>query len=235
MQDLVAAPHAAAAAWLDDGSVRFSYRVDGLLPHFPAYARVFHPAHCGTTEVRWSTVAAACGRTMHPAAEWGSLVGSGVDAGARRWDRDPEVGNLPAAVAARLIPVLRAHTTSPEQCWFAAWEGWGGLADGLRRAPVFDIPNRTMHLLTGSIAAATGSVGDEEDRHQSPSLWWPADRSWCVATEIDLMTTYIGASRECVAALLATPALEVLAVAEDQSLTWDADTINPRPAGPYYG
>jgi hypothetical protein len=46
------------------------------------------------------------------------------------------------------------------------------------------------------------------------------------------MTTYVGASQACVAALLADDRLEVLAVSVDQKITWDADSINPLPAPP---
>ena len=38
--------------------------------------------------------------------------------------------------------------------------------------------------------------------HQSANLWWPEDRAWCVGTEIDLMTTYVGGTREAVTAIL---------------------------------
>jgi len=44
--------------------------------------------------------------------------------------------------------------------------------------------------------------------HQSANLWFPADQSWCVATEIDLAWTYIGGSRRCVASILADSRLE---------------------------
>jgi hypothetical protein len=33
---------------------------------------------------------------------------------------------------------------------------------------------------------------------QSPNLWWPADRAWCVASDIDLPSTYLGGTRALV-------------------------------------
>jgi hypothetical protein len=33
---------------------------------------------------------------------------------------------------------------------------------------------------------------------QSPNLWWPADRVWCVASDIDLPSTYLGGTRALV-------------------------------------
>jgi hypothetical protein len=61
---------------------------------------------------------------------------------------------------------------------------------------------------------------------QSPNLFWPADRSWCVASEIDFDSTLVGGSRDLVDAVLAHPGLEVWPVSAGDSLAWDADTIN---------
>ena len=46
--------------------------------------------------------------------------------------------------------------------------------------------------------------------HQSANLWWPADRAWCVATEIDFAWTYVGGTRAVVDALLADPRLDAV-------------------------
>ena len=47
---------------------------------------------------------------------------------------------------------------------------------------------------------------------QSPSIWWPDDHAWCVATEIDLMTTYVGCSGGCRNDLLAHEGFEAFEV-----------------------
>jgi hypothetical protein len=88
-----------------------------------------------------------------------------------------------------------------------------------------------MILFSGRLSAAMTSFSNELIRH-SASLWWPSDRAWCVATDVDLMSTYIGASDAAIDALGAEPALEVLRVSVDQGLTYDADTVNPEPSGP---
>ena len=64
-------------------------------------------------------------------------------------------------------------------------------------------------------------------------MWWPDDRAWCVGTDVDLMTTYIGASTRCVEDLQSQPNLEILAVSADQRVTWDSDIINPLPPAPH--
>jgi hypothetical protein len=70
--------------------------------------------------------------------------------------------------------------------------------------------------------------------YRSPSLWWPQDRAWRVATDVDLMSTYIGAARVCIEAPIADEHLEVLEVTADPGVTADSDTLNPEPAGSYY-
>lgn len=66
--------------------------------------------------------------------------------------------------------------------------------------------NRNYHLLTGPVAAVTDV--SEGFAHRIPSLWWPRDRAWIVATEIDGYNTFVGASSDAVAALLVDPTLE---------------------------
>jgi hypothetical protein len=252
----------------------FDYTVGSIVPPvFEAYARVFHPAWRGADEsavaVRWAAVAEANGRTMHLAAEWGSITGSweyqyrSTQPGL--WDQAPSTGELPCEVVQRLALILAEHTDDPGRSFFGVWEGWGvprpafvfrsGPNEVEQRArEVFDaevvawrallesaaslqVPNRPMHLLQGPLVA----VEDFYERYggpsslclrNPPSLWWPADESWCVGTDIDLMTTYVGGSRGAIEALLADGQLEVLPVHDDQRVTWDADTINPLPTPP---
>jgi hypothetical protein len=104
---LVAADDARAADWLVAGVRNFDHTVGSIVPAgFEAYARVFHPAWredgAGRERVRWSGVAAARGRVMHPVAEWGSLNGSWQEDAGRAsglWDESPEIGALATEVA----------------------------------------------------------------------------------------------------------------------------------------
>jgi len=61
---------------------------------------------------------------------------------------------------------------------------------------------------------------------QSPNLFWPADRTWCVAREIDFDSTLVGGTAELVDTILAAPALDAWEVGPDDALTFDADHIN---------
>jgi hypothetical protein len=265
---LVTADDARPADWLVAGVRNFDYTVGSIVPAgFEAYARVFHPARRGVdgehATVRWAEVAAANDRVMHPVAEWASLTADWREPQrlAGMWDQEPQNGSLDADVADPLTEVLTAHTTTPERCWFALWEGYCGTlgriflfsegtdpaevaaveraaeeadaASAARRAraPRFELPHRPMLLLTGPLTAMAEPAVLEPYgvSNQSPNIWWPDDRAWCVGTEIDLMTTYIGGSRACIEAICAAPGLEALPASVDQLVTADSDTVNPPP------
>lgn len=61
---------------------------------------------------------------------------------------------------------------------------------------------------------------------QSPNLFWPEDRSWCVVSEIDFDSTIVAGSSQLVAAVLAHPELEAWRVDPGDSLAYDSDTLN---------
>jgi hypothetical protein len=272
---LSASPDVQAAAWISVALCDFDGTVGSVVPPvFETYARVFHPASRGSGDeqaaVRWAEVAAANGREMHPAAEWGSITGSWEyqhnSSQPGLWDEAPSTGQMPMQVACRLAAILSKHTEEADHACFGVWDGWGTGAgmfffpantrevdqqrvrdaydaeaaawSGLiTSAASFQVPDRRMHLLLGPLAA----IEDFYARYggpsslclrEPPSLWWPGDRTWCVGTDIDLMTTYVGASNEAVKALLADDQLEVLPVPDNQSVTWEADTINPLPRAP---
>jgi hypothetical protein len=64
---------------------------------------------------------------------------------------------------------------------------------------------------------------------QSPNIFWPADRTWCVASEIDFDSTLVGGSARLIEAILNTPELDTWPVGPDDSLAYDADKINHVP------
>ena len=84
--------------------------------------------------------------------------------------------------------LLDRRTTTPDRCWFAVWTGFGALSLSVGDAPTFELPNRQYFLFAGPIRAAQTSLEDTPFR-QSPNLWWPEDHAWCVATEIDFMSS----------------------------------------------
>ncbi|MGO9155778.1 hypothetical protein [Mycobacterium sp.] len=92
--------------------------------------------------------------------------------------------------------------------------------------PTFQLPNRNYHLARGPVAAVAHSVSSRL-MSQSCNLWWPEDHAWCVATEIDLDSTYIGASEVCIEELLANPDLDAVPLSLTAGITADSDTLNP--------
>jgi hypothetical protein len=83
-------------------------------------------------------------------------------------------------------------------------------------------------LVRGPLDLAAANLADEPGE-QSATLWWPRDRAWCVATDPDLVSTYVGGSAACIGDLLAASGVEAAPAGPFQSVTGDADRINPPP------
>jgi hypothetical protein len=221
-------------AWLAAGTADARRLTLGaLLPAgFAAHARVFHPAYRydgdDDLEVPWREVADDNGTTAHPLMQWPAITGGWEfcteESQPPVWDRAPDEGHLPTEVATRLAAVLRRHTTTPDDCWFGVWVGGVIVAD----APALAMPNREHWLVRGPVELAAANLAAEPSE-QSASLWWPADRAWCVATDIDLVSTYVGGSAACVTEVLATPGLEAAAVSPGDGVDVASDMINPVP------
>jgi len=61
---------------------------------------------------------------------------------------------------------------------------------------------------------------------QSPSIIWPDDHAWVLATEIDFDSTLVAGTRALVEELVRTPGVEVLPVPTDADLSWQGDALN---------
>ena len=111
--------------------------------------------------------------------------------------------------------------------WQAAWQP-SFPTDALAK-PRVRLPGRDYILLEGPLDSVN-EIGERTDwqgrshfEPYAPNLWWPDDRAWCVATEIDLDSTYVGGSTVLVRDLLNDQRLEALEV---QGTDARADTIN---------
>jgi hypothetical protein len=210
--------------------------VAALVPAvFEAYARVFHPAvrYAGNddVEVPWSEVAAHNGTVAHPLMQWDALTHGPLDSQPPVWDDGPSEGHLPVAVASRLGDVLGRQTTTPGDCFFGRWDGFGyDLADPADPPRLLLRGGQDVVLVRGSVTDAARNLAPEP-HEQSANLWWPADHAWCVITDIDLTSTYVGGTRACVAELLAAPGLEATPAFPGDRITSDADTVNRLPPG----
>jgi len=188
---------------------------------FEAYCRLLHPAlrvsNGHAVGVRWENIARELGVELQGDTAWDDLA-SGDAAFSGLWHQAPRTGSLSKEEVTALVDLLRPSTGTGEECTFAVWDGYGG-SDLDRQWPGaarLRLPGRTYVLLKGAIEAATVSYDVPEPGlptfDQSANIWWPGDVAWCVATDIDLCWTYVGASRQCIDQIIADPRLEALQV-----------------------
>ena len=223
-----------AAQWLLDalekpwGRSPSANYVAAVIPRgFAAYARLLHPAYGegDGREVTWAEVAKHTGKKPHAQMQWGSIIKSSssqplIDL------REPEMGRLPERQASMLVDILSKHTSTPGECYFALWEGWGDTALAALRqhtAPL-QLYDRSYYLLRGNISEMANGL--LPNISLPASIWWPADRSWCVATEIDLMWTYIGGAEDCIKEILSDSRLEAWPTTLDHRVDVHGDNIN---------
>ena len=218
-------PDVSTGVWLSSARRRGAPgTVGALVPAvFEAYARVLHPAirYAGDDdiEVPWAEVAAHNGTAVDPLAQWVALTRGPVDSQPPVWDDGPSEGHLPVAVADRLVEVLSRHTAVPAECIFGRWDGFG------YDLPSPEVPPRLLLRGGRDVVLVRGAIDDAarnlapEPHEQSANLWWPADRSWCVVTDIDLMSSYVGGTAACIAELLGTPGIEALPAAPEDPVT----------------
>jgi hypothetical protein len=227
-------PDVSVGVWISSARRRGERgTVSALVPAvFEAYARVLHPAvrYDGDddVEVPWSEVATHNGTVAHRLMQWVALTRGPVDSQAPVWDDGPSEGHLPVAVADRLATVLAGHTGTPEECLLGRWDGFGfDLADPDTPPRLLLRGGHDVVLVRGIVRDATRNLAPEP-HEQSTNLWWPADRSWCVVTDIDLMSSYVGGSAACITELLARPGLEVAPATPDDPVA--VDPVNPSPS-----
>lgn len=123
-----------------------------------------------------------------------------------------------------------------------AKESWqpGILDDAVSRGPRLSLPGRDYVLFWGPLDVFADPTWPHEvpwrDAEMeragfaqfaaSPSLMWPSDRSWVLATEVDFDSTIVGGDAALIEAVCADPALEALPLPAGSSLQWDADAVN---------
>jgi hypothetical protein len=204
-----------------------------LPPVFPAYVRVLHPAvrYEGDDDVAvpWTAVARLNLRSAHRLMQWPAVTGSWDYVGdldqPELWNDAPAEGHLPVAVAARLAAVLARHTGTPGDCWFGLARA---AAHGLVGGCALAAGAHDYLLVRGPLELATANLVPEPFE-QGPSLWWPADRAWCVVTDPDLMSSYIGGSPDAVADVLADDGLDAWPAEPADPVRPGSDPVNPPP------
>ena len=220
-----------AAWWLDqlDGWGREGMPVSAFVPaSFPAVCQVLHPWDGPDGEpVRWHTLAEDPG-----VAELGERYqrrDNLVHAFATRSGLGASPGELDAMTAAGLVDVLGRATATPDDVFVAVWEGWGDVPPHrFPGAARLNTQGRGHFLLRGPLTGVLASVAVGFDR-PTAGLWWPADRAWFVATEIDLEWTFVAGDTDLVERLRHDPRLEVIDTAFDAPV--NQANVSPRPGG----
>lgn len=224
-----------------------SYTITVLVPAgFEAYARVLHPVDVpdyGGRLVRWAEVAAWSGVPLRRDAQFHSIALPPADPGGPPLfdGQGTREGTLYTEDAKALAAIARGWTSTPEDCWFCVWDGFGWdavssisavfTADGeppdvvseprrdpvpapVRDGPRVRLPNREYLLYRGPTedVVATADLGGDG---QCASLWWPTDHAWCVASDVDLRWTYVGGPRGLIDAIIADQRIEALPASPD--------------------
>lgn len=214
----------------------------------PVYVRICHPAvYSNGNQASWSDVARATGRRPHRLMQWHALVGSAdwLNMAGSLWEgENPTRGNLDPKELAVLCDLLARHTGTAHDCYFCLWEGYGGLerygwlessmgrhvfSPEELQASRLHLPYRDYLLLGGPLPGAlcTGHwVSPKSFWPQSPNLFWPADRTWCVASEIDFDSTLVGGSVALIERILHDALLDSWRIEHDDLLTANADIVN---------
>lgn len=213
------------AAWIGPRLHPFGKDIGSVIPQgFAAYARIFHPVELdGSRRERWSDVAARNGHIVHSEMQFHMIAAPRGETPTVDYNRrnQPRMGTLHIEQRRIIVEHLRKATTTPDTCWFAMWEGFGGLDE---RVPErVELPNRNYLLYAGTIDRALDSPAPFD---QSPNLWWPEDRAWFVATEIDFDSTFVGGADSLIAALVSDKRLEALPIALSGRADAAADRMN---------
>jgi hypothetical protein len=256
-------PGVEATDWLDprlDQRREFPPVVGFIVPSgFEGYARLLHPARRflgrsmeQSTPLRWSEIAEARGKTIHPEVQLQALIDNRDEFDYEHWKAISTGGGewfppyewLEETEALALVSLLRPFTTTADDAWFMLWDGYGDLGRAID-----DLPRGTIHRVPDPPNVPAELVGRTwafrhylvfrgplnamstwfEWRTEAPNYLWPDDRAWIVATEIDGFSTYVGAPKNCINRILASPLLE--AVPSDVTHRFDGigDPINDAP------
>ena len=134
------------AQWLVEAITDFGGQVDQLMPGgFDCYLRVFHrpdQGRPGLGPASWAEVAATQGTVFHAEAQWTALTGAPQGT----FSPEPVTGSLDPLQLRRLCELLPAHTTSPERCHFALWDGTGTSPLSWDAHQRFSLPHRRHWL-----------------------------------------------------------------------------------------
>jgi hypothetical protein len=214
---------------------------------------VLHPVDGAEGPTRWDAICSVTGRQAHALMQWDDIAGPDWSGGKpEQGNLAPDSLERLCGILAHHTPADAACFFAVWEGY-----GWGDttpagsisvsakpplvasvpqdipsrLPPVVIDGPRLRLPHRSYFLFTGPLRAAL-ATGEWATLSwfiaQSPNLFWPQDRSWCVASEIDFDSTVVGGSKDLVAGLLSAPGLEAWPVNAGDSLAAAGDEINGR-------
>lgn len=216
-------------SWMPD-----TYRRYARVLH-PAYAWVTEVEREGqaSVPVSWSTVSEWSRQPLQRTSRV-SDIAKRAD-GSLWFEREgggtmPLEGELDKACLQRLVSLLVEHTATPESIWLLAWSGESMAAVSstgysTKRQPHRGVPlpidrrllvslheeGRRYVLVRGSLAAVPERTAPMAKAIPlPPAFWWPEDRAWCVSTDIDASSTYVGGPAGLIEKLVEDAILEAI-------------------------
>jgi len=198
--EVTSAATTAAAAWISPARRGPTGTVGGLVPN--AYASMIRlHAPPPKPDDWWAAyrdlyeVVADIGarHTSHPDRAWFAVwEGHGFDTVTRQvaW-LDPPVDDADR----RARDAQRATLRTENRRRTAA------IGAELDMVPRFALPDRTYYLMAGPVAAVAGLWDPSTGHWLNPDLFWPDDRRWFVATDVDFWSLYVGGSNDLIAEL----------------------------------
>ena len=194
---------AAPAAWIDAARRGPHGTVGALVPNDHSAVLRVHPPPpnegdwwSAYRDVFVAVAVVGARHTTSPDRAWYAVWdGHGYDSGASviAW-RDP-----PAADHER-----RARERERERAREEGERRNAAVRAALTDVPAFDLPDRRYHLLTGPVDAVAGfRYPDSAADWRNPDLWWPEDRAWFVATDVDIWSLYVAGGEAFVAEVAA--------------------------------
>lgn len=79
---------------------------------------------------------------------------------------------------------------------------YAAIRAALDEVPRFHVPNRAYYLVEGAVSAVSHlRYPDSPNEWRNPDLFWPDDRRWFAATDVDFWSVYVGGDEEHLAEL----------------------------------
>lgn len=116
----------------------------------------------------------------------------------------------------------------------------GVLSDEISRGARLELPDRSYVLFRGGVSTfarpdwelrapwcdRTPEEHGAPPMAESPSILWPADRSWIAVSEVDFDSTIVAGPRDLIAAVVADDRIEALQIPAEADLTSTGDRLN---------